>query len=433
MLARIGRAYFMRRRLERSENDVLGEKAGMADSFDIAVIGGGLVGAATALGAARQGWSVVLIDAGADHSTVENDKPPTDIEDFDLRVSALSPASVRLLSALGAWQVLPASRLCQYQSMVVWDGEGTGHIEFNALEMQAPELGTLVENRCIVRALMSQLKDTHAHILAGQPVTGWAPSDMGQDSILTLGNDERLSANLVIAADGARSWLRQRAGLPTLEWDYNQRAIVCTVETEKPHNDTAWQRFSEYGPLAFLPLADAQGNGRFCSIVWSQDTDEAERLLGLDDDRFKAELESALESKLGAIVSVTRRVSFPLRQISAKSYTRPGLAVIGDAAHAIHPLAGQGANLGFADVDALLQELERARGRRLRACDQEVLGRYERRRKADNLTMMAAMEGFKRLFGTAAPGWVLLRNEGLRFMNRQSALKHQLAKQAMGL
>jgi 2-octaprenylphenol hydroxylase len=221
--------------------------------------------------------------------------------------------------------------------------------------------------------------------------------------------------------------------LPTREWDYDQQAIVCTVQTSQSHRFTAWQRFSMTGPLAFLPLLPESGSEHFCSIVWSQDTDEARRLMALGDTEFAAELEQAIERELGSVQAVSKRFAFPLRQRHAKDYIAPGFALVGDAAHTIHPLAGQGANLGFGDVRTLLDELSRARKAGLGPADELVLARYQRRRKGENLTMMAAMEGFKQLFGRDELPVRWLRNTGLRWLNQLGPVKNRIAAEAMGL
>jgi 2-octaprenylphenol hydroxylase len=205
------------------------------------------------------------------------------------------------------------------------------------------------------------------------------------------------------------------------------------VETEKKHDMTALQRFSESGPLAFLPLADEQAGQRFCSIVWSQETSRARYLMGLDDVAFLAELEQSIEARLGRLVSVSARHAIPLRQRHAKGYVKPGLVLVGDAAHTIHPLAGQGVNLGFKDVKVLSDLLKMAEARNLDVNDALLLKRYQRQRQGDNLLMMAAMEGFKRLFAQPDPLVRWLRNTGMEWVNGQRFLKNQLARHAMGL
>ncbi|MGB2109734.1 MAG: FAD-dependent monooxygenase, partial [Marinobacter vinifirmus] len=388
--------------------------------FDILVVGGGMIGSALALGLSRQGWQVGLIEGAPAASLMAPAEPASSVDDFEPRVSAISLASQRLLEELGAWPKVQASRHCGYREMTVWDGDGTGRIHFDAAELHARSLGTIVENRNIVRALFESLSDSSVQLLDGVRVKAWS---RGQG--VELEDGRCLAARLVVGADGALSRLRQWSGLATREWDYDQQAIVCTVRTSQNHRYTAWQRFSPTGPLAFLPLLNEAGDEHFCSIVWSQDTLEARRLMALETESFRKELEAAIERELGEVLAVSRRFAFPLRQRHAKDYIADGLALVGDAAHTIHPLAGQGANLGYGDVRALLEELERARELGLAPDDASVLARYQRRRKGENLTMMAAMEGFKQLFARDELPVRWLRNTGMRWLNQLAPLKNR--------
>ena len=396
--------------------------------FDILVVGGGMIGSALALGLSRQGWQVGLIEGAPAASLMAPAEPASSVDDFEPRVSAISLASQRLLEELGAWPKVQASRHCGYREMTVWDGDGTGRIHFDAAELHARSLGTIVENRNIVRALFESLSDSSVQLLDGVRVKAWS-----REQGVELEDGRCLAARLVVGADGALSRLRQWSGLATREWDYDQQAIVCTVRTSQNHRYTAWQRFSPTGPLAFLPLLNEAGDEHFCSIVWSQDTLEARRLMALGTESFRKELEAAIERELGEVLAVSRRFAFPLRQRHAKDYITDGLALVGDAAHTIHPLAGQGANLGYGDVRALLEELERARELGLAADDASVLARYQRRRKGENLAMMAAMEGFKQLFARDELPVRWLRNTGMRWLNQLAPLKNRIAAEAMGI
>ncbi len=399
--------------------------------FDILVVGGGMIGSAVALGLSRQGWQVALVESGERDQLVQDLAPATDVHGFEPRVSAISMASQRLLDSLGAWSTIAATRHCSYRNMTVWDREGTGRIHFDAAELQVSALGRIVENRSITRALFLALGDTGVHLLDGVKVTGY---QQGEDhGRVQLDDGRTLEATLVVAADGAQSRLRQWCGLPTREWDYDQQAIVCTVRTAHSHGHTAWQSFSQTGPLAFLPLRTEAGDDHFCSVVWSQDTAEARRLMTLDDTAFASELGKGIEQVLGPVEAVSSRYAFPLRQRHAKTYTAAGLVLVGDAAHTIHPLAGQGANLGYGDVRVLLDELARARRCGLSPADELVLARYQRRRKGENLTMMAAMESFKQLFARDELPLRWLRNTGMRLLDGLGPVKNRIAAEAMGL
>ena len=404
---------------------------------DIMIVGGGMVGTALALGLAQQGWHVVLVEASPLAKLQTAAQPATGVDDFEPRVSAISMASQRVLEGLGAWAEVAAGRHCPYQAMAVWDAEGTGRIEFDAAEMRAEALGTIVENRHVVRALFNALEASPATIISGAKVAGWlaqGPDGEGGDAPgICLEDGQHLRARLVVAADGAQSRLRQLVGLPTREWDYDQQAIVATVRSKQAHQYTARQSFSRTGPLALLPLQADNGDEHFCSIVWSQDTLEARRLMALDDVAFNAELARAIELPEDSVEAISRRFAFPLRQRHAMDYTAPGFALLGDAAHSIHPLAGQGANLGYGDVAVLLEELKRARKLGLNPGDALVLGRYQRRRKSENLAMMAAMEGLKQLFGRDELPLRWLRNQGMNWLNQLAPLKNRLAAEAMGL
>ena len=251
-----------------------------------------------------------------------------------------------------------------------------------------------------------------------------------------LDDERQLVAPLLVGADGAHSKVRQLAAFETREWNYDHNAIVTTVRTEKSHAYTAWQRFLKTGPLAFLPL-HCESNGamdsHYSSIVWSVETDVAKQLMALDDQAFCNRLGKDFEYQLGNVVHAAKRYSFPLRQRHATDYVQPHIALIGDAAHTIHPLAGQGVNLGLLDVVALTQEIVRAKNRQLPLSEFATLRRYQRARAGNNLGMMMAMEGFKRLFGARDLTLRWLRNVGLNQVNNLPALKNLMIKQAMGL
>ena len=399
------------------------------EKFDIIVVGAGLAGAAFALAMADQSLDIVLLDAQPERQGW----PPLDetVMDYDARVSALTEASRSFLHRLGAWSAVAERRVCAYQEMTVWDAEGTGEIHFCADEVGELALGHIAENRLVTAALHNRLRESRVRLLFNSPVAAWERSgDQGQ---LQLSDGRLLQAPLIVAADGANSLLRDWGSFQTREWDYQHHAIVCTVETEKPHRATAWQRFLPEGPLAFLPLSDSDGLQCFSSIVWSAKPEFADALMAMDDEAFCLALAQHFEGRLGRINAASRRVRFPLRQRHAQRYYQQGIVLIGDAAHTIHPLAGQGINLGFADAQVLAEECQRALARGLPLSDELLLSRYQRRRKGENLAMMAAMEGFQNLFASQALPLRLLRNAGMSWLNRAVPIKRQIVARAMGL
>ena len=392
---------------------------------DLIIVGAGMVGSALALALKDSGLDILLID-GSPLSV-----KPFDAEAaFEPRVSALSAASQRILDRLGAWPGVVARRASPYGEMQVWDGTGTGAIHFSAASVHADVLGHIVENRVVQDALLEPLHDSGIGLMPNARLEHMRHS--GDDWLLTLVDGRQLRAPLVIAADGANSAVRRLAGCATREWDYLHHAIVTSVRCEQPHRRTAWQRFTDDGPLAFLPL-DRQGDEHWCSIVWSVTPEEAERLMALDDDAFCSALGEAFEHRLGRVEHSDPRLCIPLRQRHAKRYVEPGLALIGDAAHTIHPLAGQGVNLGFLDAAVLAEVLLHAHARGERLADEKVLSRFERRRMPYNLGMMAAMEGFERLFQADPLPLRWLRNAGLRWVNQQPEAKALFVRQALGL
>lgn len=392
---------------------------------DLIIVGAGMVGSALGLALKDSGLEIILIDGS-----------PLSIKPFDAeaafepRVSALSVASQRILQRLGAWDGVAARRASPYGEMQVWDGSGTGNIHFSAASVHAEVLGHIVENRVIQEALLEPLHDSGVGLLPNARLENLRRS--GDDWLLTLVDGRELRAPLVIAADGANSAVRRLAGCATREWDYLHHAIVTSVRCEQPNRRTAWQRFTDDGPLAFLPL-DRQGDEHWCSIVWSTTPEQATRLMALDDEAFRVELGKAFEHRLGRIEAADPRLCIPLRQRHAKRYVEPGLALVGDAAHTIHPLAGQGVNLGFLDAAVLAEVLLHAHGRGERLADERVLSRFERRRMPHNLGMMAAMEGFQRLFQADPLPLRWLRNAGLGLVDGLPEAKALFVRQALGL
>lgn len=396
-----------------------------SNKYDIIIVGAGMVGSLLAALLKDSGLSILMLERAAVQA-------PAPDAPFEPRVSALTRASENLLRHVGAWAAVEACRCCAYAGMTVWDADGSGRVEFSAREIGESHLGVLVENRLLQSALTEAA-------LAADNVTLRCPAQLAhlerlpQGWQLTLDNGELLQATLVIGADGAQSAVRNMVGVDVRSTDYHQRAIVTTVRTQQPHRFTAWQRFSATGPLAFLPLLTANGDEHYCSIVWSQDEQEAQRLLSLDDATFRRELGLAFEHTLGEIETVDPRYSFPLRAAHAAAYVRDGLALIGDAAHAIHPLAGQGVNLGLLDAAVLAEEIRRALDRKIAWWNEATLSRYARRRRAHNTLILNSMTGFQKLFGSQHPLLVVVRNIGMRATNGFLPVKQELARVAMGL
>ncbi len=392
---------------------------------DVLIVGAGMVGSALALALQGSGLQVLLLD-GSPLSVKPFDRDAA----FEPRVSALSAASQRILERLGVWDGIVERRASPYGEMQVWDGSGTGQIHFSAASVHAEVLGHIVENRVVQDALLDRLHDCDLGLLANARLEQMRRS--GDDWLLTLADGRKLRAPLVVAADGAHSAVRRLTGTATREWDYLHNAIVTSVRSSESHLRTAWQRFTDTGPLAFLPLVRG-GQEDWCSIVWSTTPAESERLMALDDESFCRELERAFEGRLGTVLSADPRVCVPLRQRHAKRYVAEGLALIGDAAHVIHPLAGQGVNLGFLDAATLAEVLLSATERGERLADVKVLSRYERRRMPHNLALMAAMEGFERLFQADPLPLRWLRNAGLKLVDQMPEAKAVFVRQALGL
>lgn len=404
-----------------------------AQNVDVVIVGGGIVGATVAALLADLPLRVVLIDSGP-----WKEAPALLPDEFDPRVSALTAVTRRSFMDLGVWSGIADRRRCPYREMHVWDADGTGSIHFSAADIDQDELGTIVENSVVMAALRKRLEIAdNLEVLAGQVVNELDMPDGENDSGILLGTDEgtRLHTALLIAADGANSPLREMAGFRTREWDYGHEALVTTVRTSKAHEHTARQRFMSTGPLAFLPLLPApeSDDQHFSSIVWSTTPDEAGRLLALEDAAFCRQLGASFEHRLGEIEHAAPRFSFPLRQRHAIDYVKPGLALVGDAAHTIHPLAGQGVNLGILDAVALAAELRRGLQAGRRPGDITLLRRYQRARIGHNQSMMWLMEGFKHLFAAQSLPVRWLRNMGMSGVDNLAVVKNQLARRAMGL
>ena len=384
--------------------------------YDAAIVGGGPVGLATALALQQAGFRVALIERGAEPA-------PYRPEIHDARVYAIAPESARFLDRLGVWPAIAATRISPYSAMRVWAREPAQALAFDAADAGAAQLGWIVEHGLILACAWSRLEAVDCWLHA--PIEAiLLPQADGEIGELHL-EGAVVRARLIVAADGADSQLRELAGIETIAWSYPQRALICHIRTERKHGDTAYQRFLPSGPLALLPLADGR-----CSIVWSADTALADELMALDDAAFRARLGAASQGVLGEILAATPRSAVPLRLLHAREYVRPGLVLIGDAAHAIHPLAGQGVNLGFADAAQLSTTLVEARAAGRDETSLRTLSRYARARKAENLEMLALTDTLYRSFRIRLPGIRTALGLGLEGVDRLGPLKELLMRQA---
>ncbi|USD21188.1 UbiH/UbiF/VisC/COQ6 family ubiquinone biosynthesis hydroxylase [Microbulbifer variabilis] len=407
--------------------------------LDFAIVGAGMVGMAQAalLAVRHPNMRLALLEASPETTVQQSDS-------YEPRVVALTQASRELLEEVGAWEDISAQRACPYVEMRVWDADGTGSVRFNSRDVQLPNLGHIVENNIIVAALRARLEALpNVELVNSFRLESWwrdcglwhlqPRGEQSDDGVEGLREQaEIVQTRLLIGADGARSKVRDLLRIRCQETDYHQTALVCVARCEKSHRHTAWQRFMQSGPLAFLPMAGL-GDDNHCAVVWSADDSLARELLMLDDQAFALNLEKAIESRLGKVESVSERFSFPLRARHAERYHGPGAVLVGDAAHSIHPLAGQGVNLGFQDVRVLTDEIDRALSRGLEPAHTSVLARYERRRRGDNASTLKAMSAFKSLFGAGDLHWRWLRNTGLSMVDASPMLKKRIILRAMAV
>ncbi|HEX2791367.1 MAG TPA: FAD-dependent monooxygenase [Steroidobacteraceae bacterium] len=395
----------------------------MRADYDIVVVGAGLTGACAAALLVRhagiEAQRIALLSSELP-SAGTADAPP------DLRVVAISRASERVLRAAGAWQRLDQARLCAYERMRVWHessaATGDAALCFDAADIGEPNLGFIAENGALVRACIDSFREAGGALITGQLASVSVGAEFAQ---LECSDGSDITARLVVGADGAQSLVRDCAGLAVRTREYRQLAIVATVRTERAHENTAWQRFLRTGPLALLPLFDGSS-----SIVWSVDEAQAVVLRDCSGAEFSQRLEAAADGVLGATTLASERLSFPLRSMAAQSYVAPRCALIGDAAHVIHPLAGQGANLGLLDAAALCEAVATAKREDPGAL--RVLRGYEQQRRTHNLFMDAAMSALHSGFGVTRGPAAWLLNRGLAVVNRSSTLKRAFARQALG-
>ncbi len=398
----------------------------MNEKFHVVIVGAGVAGLTAAALLAQSSVSrrlnITLLDAQPRPSRVKG-------KDVALRVSAIATGSSHLLQSIGAWSCIDAQRIASYDVMRVWDESSTADsgdaLYFDAAEFAVPQLGFIVENELLQTAILDVLQRENVELLFESPIAALQAQDSGRQ--LTLEDGRSLQADLVIGADGARSLVRESAGIATQEWAYGQSAFVTHLCSEKAHCNTAWQRFLSNGPLGMLPL----GDGRI-SVVWSTTDEQAQWAMAATDEALGKALSEASDHVLGKLAVVGPRGAFPLQARHARDYVKAGVALIGDAAHAIHPLAGQGANLGLQDAACLADVIAQAIQNGEHPGDRPVLRRFERSRKGENAAMLHFMTGLNRLFATDSTLLKELRTAGMRLFNQSGPIREHVVSVALG-
>lgn len=399
----------------------------MKRQFDIVIVGAGMVGLTLANLLAQSerhdALNILLIDAG---------KKPAFAADSDvsLRVSAIASGSTELLARIGVWDDIVNTRACPYRNMRVWDApgnvEGPETLCFDAAEFAVPQLGFIVENVLIQGALLKHLESSAVTVRFETPITSL--NKVGDRYEVELAGGELLASDLLIGADGAASFVRTSAAIGITAWQYSQTAFVTHLQPEKSHRNTAWQRFLKTGPIGLLPLIDGR-----VSTVWSTTAAQAAAALDASDEQLQVMLTNATDNVLGKLTPSGPRGSFPLKAQHADQYVLPGLALVGDAAHAVHPLAGQGANLGLADAETLASVITAALAANENPGDLPTLRKYERARKGANQTMLHFIDGLNRLFSNDSTSLARLRGTGMRLFNRSGPIRARAVQVALGI
>ena len=392
----------------------------MMQSVDIAIIGGGMVGLTVAAALENSGLRIAVI---------ESQLPDTDLIDLpDVRVSAISRASEYILDNVGAWQGITSRRAAPYRSMTVWEQDSFARIDFEAEQIAQRNLGHIVENRVIQLSLLDMVsKQENVTLLAPERCSSIMFGE--SEAWLNLESGKAITAKLVVGADGANSWLRNQVNIPLTHWDYGHSALVANIRTVENHTETARQIFRPEGPLAFLPL----GESNLSSIVWSLDPLNAENLVSMPEDEFNKQLTAAFDNQLGLCRVEGERQVFPLKMRYAKDFVKDRVVLVGDAAHTIHPLAGQGVNLGLADAAALAETIIELHQEGKDIGLKTNLRPFERWRKAEAAQMIASMQSFKVLFSGSNPIKKLVRGIGMSLANEVTPVKDECLKRALGL
>lgn len=392
----------------------------MMQSVDIAIVGGGMVGLTLA---------AALKDSDLRIAIIESKTPDTQFDDLpDVRVSALSRASETVLKNLGVWSGILARRANPYFAMEVWEQDSFAKIEFSAQEITQPNLGHIVENRVIQLALLDEVKK-QANVSLYMPAHCQQLAIGENEAWLTLSDGQALTAKLIVGADGAHSWVRRQVDIPLTYWDYGHHALVANVRTELAHQAIARQVFTPQGPIAFLPMGDMH----MSSIVWSTEASRAQQLMALEDQAFNKALTAEFDARLGCCEVVGTRHAIPLTARYARDFARQRIALVGDAAHTIHPLAGQGVNLGLLDAAGLAEHLLSTWQQGLDIGQHRYLRPYERWRKAEAAKMLASMQGFKELFSGDHPAKKWLRGMGMQLAGQIPGGKQMMMQHALGL
>lgn len=392
---------------------------GSTQTFDVLIVGGGIVGLTLASELAGSDFSVAVVER----------QPPRPVSDTpECRVSAINRFAITQYRQCGVWQHPLAERAGAFEKMTVWDHQGAGQIHFDSAELGLPALGVIIENNVLVQMLFDAVaKADNISLLCPEEITQINyPVDDSDLPSVSLASGDAISTQLLVGADGVNSRVREAAMIERSRKSYQQQALVCNVTTRESHENTAWQCFLPSGPLAFLPMFNGES-----SIVWSLDNALAEEKMALSEEAFMVDLAEAFEYRLGEIETVSQRFLFPLTHGHARDYVKPRLALIGDAAHNIHPLAGQGANLGIADAAALAEVIKQARAKGRDWSAVHSLKKYQRQRKGANQLMELSMTGFKELFGNDNALLAEIRNAGLSLVDHLPALKYRMIKQAL--